>query len=681
MTEEAELTAIVKKSDKPDIAVSAVNATADSAGAPPQEPPEFIRVAQIGDLARMKEILQLGLATPEEVAPDGTTALHWAAVNNRLTLCQYLMEAGAQVDVKGGELQATPLHWACRNGLVYIVHLLIQHGADPLRTDTQGFNALHLATHSSNVMLVIYLLHQGLPVDFTDPSGRTAMHWAAYQGDSLTVDVLLKWGADVKIRDTLGFTALHWAIVRGSKPCMKRLIEEGSDVFAKSDDGKSCRTMAEEMRTLNLWEEALLEAGRLANGPPRMRYLSEKWVKILCFTIPIILVPFVFGLFAYMPWYGAISLSILAIYGSLKVLNGYIVPNAYWGHYALLRTPFLAGVFFSSALTTIIYYLFYIAPVAFSQMPLVNIFFVMFFSIALYSFFATMAVDPGYVPKLSGINQQKEVIEDLIEKGEYDSKHFCIATFIAKPLRSKYDRSSGRVVAKFDHYCPWVNNAVGARNHRVFVVYVLSLFLGISTLFWIFFGSYIPTLEQICELEERPSCSILDNAAFGLNMAIWDGLQLCWVTMLSFVQLTQIARSVTSNEAANLHKFGYMGADDFSSLPADHSKNAAAEHGAPVGGSHHQSSYWSTAFKLLGVDQFVNTAQDTIRDTRSWKEKNPTDHGIVRNCTDFWIPGGHYNILKIPENAEGAIGGHEVNYYQLWDLPDREYARVFGSSV
>src|SRR5271156_3227361 len=152
--------------------------------------------------------------------------LHWAAINGRLMFCKVLLDHGAQVDSKGGELDATPMMWAAkyipfypssachvlmrRNGHVYIVHLLLQYGGDPLLTDAQGFNTIHLATHSSNIMLILYLLHQPLITpDLTDPQDHTPIMWAAYQGDALSVDVLLRWGADVKKRDQAGLTALH----------------------------------------------------------------------------------------------------------------------------------------------------------------------------------------------------------------------------------------------------------------------------------------------------------------------------------------------------------------------------------------------------------------------------------------------------------------------------------------
>ena len=121
---------------------------------------------------------------------------------------------------------------------MYIVHLLLQYGGDPLLTDSQGFNTLHLATHSSNIMLILYLLHQPLITpDLTDPQDHAPIMWAAYQGDALSVDVLLRWGADVKKRDQAGLTALHWAVVRGHPPPSlepETDLSRQQDVYASS---------------------------------------------------------------------------------------------------------------------------------------------------------------------------------------------------------------------------------------------------------------------------------------------------------------------------------------------------------------------------------------------------------------------------------------------------------------
>ena len=36
---------------------------------------------------------------------EGITSLHWAAINNRAALCEFLLEHGAHVNAIGGELQ------------------------------------------------------------------------------------------------------------------------------------------------------------------------------------------------------------------------------------------------------------------------------------------------------------------------------------------------------------------------------------------------------------------------------------------------------------------------------------------------------------------------------------------------------------------------------------------------
>ena len=46
-----------------------------------------------------------------------------------------------------------------------------------------------------------------------------------------------------------------------------------------------------------------------------------------------------------------------------------------------------------------------------------------------------------------------------------------------KPARAHHDSVTGRCIVKLDHFCPWVGNAVGIRNHKIFLLFIFYTFL------------------------------------------------------------------------------------------------------------------------------------------------------------------------------------------------------------
>lgn len=189
-------------------------------------------------------------------------------------MCRFLLDNGADVNAKGGESVATPAMWAAQRCHYYIVHLLLQHGADPLLTDVQGYNILHLATIDGNAFLLVLLLQQDIPVDVIDQQGHTGLMWAAYKGYPACVDLFLRWGANANAVDEGGLTPLHWALVKGSLPCVLKLLEYGADRSAKTRDGKSPTTVAQEMNSLRVWLRALSERGLDADGHQKVMPLG-----------------------------------------------------------------------------------------------------------------------------------------------------------------------------------------------------------------------------------------------------------------------------------------------------------------------------------------------------------------------------------------------------------------------
>ena len=72
------------------------------------------------------------------------------------------------------------------------------------------------------------------------------------------------------------------------------------------------------------------------------------------------------------------------------------------------------------------------------------------YGLTTFFFAASMRYDPGFVPKLNGIAEQKAVIDDLLRAWKYDEANFCVTCMIRTPLRSKHCRRCQRCVAKHD---------------------------------------------------------------------------------------------------------------------------------------------------------------------------------------------------------------------------------------
>ena len=219
----------------------------------------------------------------------------WAAINNHYALCKYLLDSGADVNAIGGEAVATPTMWAVQRCNYYVVNLLLQHGADPLLTDAQGYNILHLAVFDGNVFLILLILHQNIPFDGPDPQGHTCLMWAAYKGYPAVVDLLLRWGASVNAVDEKGFTALHWSCVRGSQMCIQKLVEYGSDRSAETMDGKTPDIIASEMNSMRMWHRALADCGYGPDGSPQPSTIpfSSLWKDAKSLKRSLFILPFI----------------------------------------------------------------------------------------------------------------------------------------------------------------------------------------------------------------------------------------------------------------------------------------------------------------------------------------------------------------------------------------------------
>lgn len=684
----------------------------------------FMSACQRGDLATVKEVLNSGQVdiNKDFDRNEHVTGLHWASINNRLGVVDFLVSRGADVNIKAGNLHAPPLHWAARYGYVYIVHYLLEHGADPKLTDDQGFNLLHLSVNSSNIMLVLYVLFfvvdKGIiEVDSQDPHGRTPLLWAAYQGDSLTVDSLLKFGAYVRVADRGGFTPLHWGTLKGQPHVLIYLIQNGGDFFQKTDDGKDCFSIAKEMNTEYSLTDALRHCGFDSNGYPMKKLLKDNLhAKIVTFFVPWIFLGIAFSLFAHL--HPLFAMPVTLLFGIVigRILNRCILPcyNVIGvSSVSLLRSPLYSGLVTGSIFWAVLVWIFQVIPLTMEDNVEANILLAITLPIVCYLLVVLMRSDPGRVPAERDTEIIRQTVKDLLAIGKFDSKNFCIETWVRKPLRSRFSSLSNSLVARFDHYCPWVYNDVGLKNHKAFLLCILLMELSML-LFVRLCIAYFNELEDVYEQKGgEPHCIILKNEnlclgysydRFTFLICVWIAFQSVWVGFLIVVQIFQVFQGVTNYEFSKLMKESRMSGTDpvlfnefFGTAPeelltingdiadGEQHRDASVNQAMSTSRSHLKKS--STCFgiccALTGIDQWLMVIKETFGLSHSVSGAKqsltvsfPTNYGWKTNWKDFWLTSDvtapiWCRVFYSPTTSKALLGGQEVDYFKLYTLPPR----------
>ncbi|ODV83520.1 hypothetical protein CANARDRAFT_29959 [[Candida] arabinofermentans NRRL YB-2248] len=649
---------------------------------------QLMTASQKGDIETISKLIDSkdSIIDVNSKLSDTVSALHWACLNNKLSTVKYLVSKGAEVDCIGGDLNSTPLHWCTRYGLVYITDYLIRHcNADYKIVDSQGFNLLHLSVHSSNIMMIIYILNfTDIDINSLDPMGRSALHWATYQSDILTVDLLLKKNAKIDIASQDGFVPLFWSIVSGNKAILTKLFESGAgnQLSWKTRDGKDAWIIANDMNCTSTLKHALTLANCDLNGVKIKRILNEKQGKLITFLTPYIILPICWSLITDGFIIFKMLLASLIFIGQLKFLINFIIPSYNNDQNRLLKSPFFAGIFSSTAFWCTLTWLSKLLSWTFIEKPFENFIFSISATLVFGFFFKAMIIDPGYVPIESNVENIKSTIVELIDLRKFDARYFCIKSFVRIPLRSKMSKIKGKLVAKFDHYCPWVYNDIGVRNHKLFFAFAISLEISII----LYLNLAMEYFDELDEVEDK--CFILNDelctgyykSPFIFNLFVWTAFQLVWLTVLLGVQLLQISKGLTTEELGHMHRHRV---EIFNSAPTDEPNVLDDDDDALddviVSGS--MSKYIpsfilnSKLFKILGFNQVLILTDDFIGNNHNKNKKINFDYGFKQNWLDFLFmkfPGDDYSfrtLFKLPLSGEANLNGDLVDYYKLYKIP------------
>ncbi|MCI4350038.1 MAG: ankyrin repeat domain-containing protein [Thermoplasmata archaeon] len=155
--------------------------------------------AALGDVARLRELLDHDPALVHAYSDDGWTLLHLAAFFGHPEAVELLLHRGASLGAKARNDTANePLEAASANGRIEVVKLLLLGGATVDATTGRGITALHAAAQNGDPDLVELLLEHGADPSLPTGDGPTAAEIAGRAGH---VELARRLERRARIRD------------------------------------------------------------------------------------------------------------------------------------------------------------------------------------------------------------------------------------------------------------------------------------------------------------------------------------------------------------------------------------------------------------------------------------------------------------------------------------------------
>lgn len=195
-----------------------------------------------------------------------------------------------------------------------------------------------------------------------------------------------------------------------------------------------------------------------------------------------------------------------------------------------------------------------------------------FTTIQAYTYYVCWLTDPG-VAIIDRTQQLDTIIKMAETDGFFNAKHFCSTCLIRKPLRSKHCSHCNKCVARFDHHCPWVGNCIGAKNHRHFLWFLLSVVVNLTIFIRATYDYWSNNVTITPAKNSEEQSWILDMSEViikGLCVsgmvsmgAIVGFILLVWTLTLLVNQLYLIVwLSMTTNESLNHKRYEHFRHDD-----------------------------------------------------------------------------------------------------------------------
>lgn len=488
------------------------------------------KACAFGDFDALQRFVEADSTSVNATDSQGYFPLQWAALNNRIAEVNFLLSKGSAINQQDSTGQ-TALHWAAVRGSLPVIETLLRNDANIDIKDNRGYTACHVAAQYGQTAALYHLaLKWGVDIDAPDNDGRTPIHWAAYKGFADTIRLLLVLDARYSAPDKEGCTPLHWAAIKGNGEACTVLLQGGSiNVLNQKDvTGMTPAQLAVEKGHRYLGLHLSEYKKKNDQGGMFGKNGSLSWLTSTQLAPAIWL-------------YAAITLFVFVYKVMGNMRDGSMGPAlTFWSWNVIIAVP--AGLCF---------------------------------------LYLTTTTDPGFIPTghdTYGEKRLKDVIHEdgdksvtesnqrLLGGGRYKSldspalwaghwHQLCVSCRIVRPLRAKHDSVTDRCIEKFDHFCPWVGNAIGKGNQHYFILHVCCEM----------YASIISAV--VCAIQIHWHLTTTNGFISGtfIWLAIFEGVVIfvgLGISTMAIAQLSQVFRNITTNEMANWHRYKYLQAKD-----------------------------------------------------------------------------------------------------------------------
>ncbi|AXI23857.1 Ankyrin repeats containing protein [Cardinium endosymbiont of Sogatella furcifera] len=151
-------------------------------------------------------------------------------------LVHLLLQHGADPNLRD-DIQFTPFHNVVENGRIGLIQLLLDAGADPNLRDGYDWLPLFVAIEKKNLKSMQLLLDAGADPNLPDSKGNTPLHLATKNHYLAGIQLLISHGANVNQPNYKGSTSLHIAALSCRKGIWDFLCTQGSDMYRVNHAG------------------------------------------------------------------------------------------------------------------------------------------------------------------------------------------------------------------------------------------------------------------------------------------------------------------------------------------------------------------------------------------------------------------------------------------------------------